>query len=54
MKITCPACGSINSLDSLLAHDAARAALAQAYALSAPLGVALLRYLSLFRPAQRQ
>lgn len=53
MKLTCPACGAVSSLDGLLQHDAARAAMAAAYALSAPLGVALLRYMALFRPAAR-
>lgn len=53
MKLTCPACGALMSLDGLLNHDAARGAIAQAYALHAPLGGLLLRYLALFRPAQR-
>ena len=53
MRIACPACGAVSSLDGLLQHDAARAAMATAYALSAPLGVALYRYMALFRPAQR-
>lgn len=53
MKLTCPACGATNSLESLLAHDAAREVLVQAYAMNGPLGVAMLRYMALFRPAQR-
>lgn len=53
MRLSCPSCGAVSSLDGLLQHDAARAAMASAYALSAPLGVALYRYMALFRPAQR-
>lgn len=54
MKLVCPACGSVNSLDSLIGHDGARAALAELAALSGPLAGAVLRYLALFRPAKRQ
>lgn len=54
MKLVCPACGSANSLDSLIGHDGARAALAELAALSGPFAGAVLRYLALFRPAQRQ
>jgi hypothetical protein len=54
VKLVCPACGSVNSLDSLVGHDGARAALAELAALSGPMAGAVLRYLALFRPAQRQ
>ncbi len=54
MKLVCPACGSVNSLDSLVGHDGARAALAELAALSGPLAGAVLRYLALFRPEKRQ
>jgi hypothetical protein len=54
MKLVCPACGSVNSLDSLIGHDGARAALAELAALSGPLAGAVLRYLALFRPEKRQ
>lgn len=54
MRLTCPSCGAVSSMEGLLNHDAARAAIAQAFALYAPLGPALLRYMALFRPAQRQ
>lgn len=54
MKLVCPACGSVNSLDSLLGHDGARAALAELAALSGPFASAVLRYLALFRPEKRQ
>lgn len=50
MKLVCPACGSVNSLDSLVGHDGARAALAELAALSGPMAGAVLRYLALFRP----
>lgn len=54
MKVRCPACGSSMSLDALVAHDGAREALALAFRLNGRLGKALLRYLALFRPAQRE
>lgn len=54
MKIVCPACGAVNSLDTLIGHDGARAAMAELAAVSGPLAGALLRYIALFRPAQRQ
>lgn len=54
MKLVCPACGSVNSLDSLVGHDGARAALAELAALSGPFAGAVLRYLALFRPEKRQ
>lgn len=54
MKLVCPSCGSVNSLDSLIGHDGARAALAELAALSGPLAGAVIRYLGLFRPEKRQ
>lgn len=54
MKLVCPACGSVNSLDSLVGHDGARAALAELASLSGPFAGAVLRYLALFRPQKRQ
>lgn len=54
MKLVCPACGAVNSLDSLVGHDGARTALAELAALSGPFAGAVLRYLALFRPAKRQ
>lgn len=54
MKTTCPACGAVASLDVLLAHEDARAAVAAAMHISAPLAARLVRYLALFRPAERQ
>lgn len=54
MKLCCPACGSVFSLDVLLANDSARAAVMAALELPAPLGKLLIQYIGLFRPAQRQ
>jgi hypothetical protein len=54
MKLVCPACGSVNSLDSLIGHDGARAAIAEVAAISGPFAGAVLRYLALFRPEKRQ
>lgn len=42
------------SLDTLLASEGAREAVMTALQLPAPLGKALVQYLALFRPAQRQ
>lgn len=54
MKLCCPACGSVFSLDVLLANDSARTAVMAALELPAPLGKLLIQYIALFRPAQRQ
>jgi len=54
MKLVCPACGSVNSLDSLVGHAGARDAMAELAALSGPFASAVLRYLALFRPEKRQ
>lgn len=53
MRLTCPCCGATLSLEALLNDTAARQAVATALALPAGLGPRLLRYLGLFRPAQR-
>lgn len=53
MRLTCPSCGSTASLDSLIGHEAARSILVQAME-QTPVGKRLIRYASLFRPAQRQ
>jgi hypothetical protein len=52
MKTTCPACGAVNSLDSIIGHDAARSLIIQAME-QAPVGRRLVRYIGLFRPAKR-
>lgn len=54
MKLTCPACGSLSSLDALLGNEGAREAVMAALAMPAPLGKLCVQYLGLFRPAQRQ
>lgn len=54
MRSRCPCCGATSSLDVLVAHEDARAALAAVFQLSQPLGSALVRYLALFRPAKRE
>lgn len=53
MRITCPSCGAVSSLDALVGHEAARSLLVQALA-QTPTGKRLIRYVALFRPAQRQ
>jgi hypothetical protein len=54
MRTRCPSCGATSSLDVLVTHDDARAALLAVFALSGPLGVAVQRYLALHRPATRE
>jgi hypothetical protein len=54
MKTRCPCCGATLSLDVLVAHEAARAALAYVFHMSGELGAAICRYLALFRPPQRE
>jgi hypothetical protein len=54
MRTRCPSCGATLSLDALIAHDAAREALAAVFKLSGPLGAAVIRYLALFRPETRE
>lgn len=54
MRSRCPCCGATSSLDVLVAHEDARAALAAVFQLSQPLGSAMVRYLALFRPAKRE
>ncbi len=53
MKTTCPACGAVNSLDALIGHDAARSILVRALE-QTQIGKRLIRYVALFRPAERQ
>lgn len=54
MRVVCQNCGTCNSLDSLVPNADARDAITEIAAISGPLANALLRYLGLFRPAQRQ
>ncbi len=54
MRVVCQNCGTCNSLDSLVPNADAREAIAEIAEISGPLASAVLRYLGLFRPAQRQ
>ncbi|HYE35481.1 hypothetical protein [Methylocaldum sp.] len=54
MKLTCPSCGALMSLDIVVAHDGAREAVQIALQLPAPLGKLLIQYIALFRPKTRQ
>jgi hypothetical protein len=54
MKLACPSCGALMSLDVIVNHDGAREAVQTALQLPAPLGKLIIQYLTLFRPAQRQ
>lgn len=54
MRTRCPCCGTTSSLDVLVAHEDARAALGAVFQLSQPMGAAMVRYLSLHRPATRE
>ena len=52
MKTRCPACGSENSLDALLAGDDARQALWSLAQIGGELTKRLVQYLGLFRPSK--
>lgn len=54
MKLTCPSCGAVMSLDVLIAHQGAREAVVHALDVPAPLGRLLVQYVALFRPAKRE
>lgn len=56
MKTRCPCCGTTLSLDALIAHDDAREALSAVFklALGDEFSKSLLRYLGLFRPADKE
>lgn len=53
MKCKCPACGALNSLDSLVANEKASEALHLALSFNGDLGKALIGYMGLFRPAEK-
>lgn len=53
MHLTCPSCAARFSIEAALTDDAARAAVAAALKMPAPLGDLTLRYLALFRPDKR-
>lgn len=54
MKCRCPACGATLSLETLLTHEAARKVVLSAFSISGELGMSMIRYLSLHRPATRE
>lgn len=54
MKLKCPACGALSSLDVLIASEGAREAVMLALRAPAPLGKRLIQYLALFRPLKRE
>ena len=53
MKVRCPACGASMSLDVLIAHDDARETLIALTGISDDLVKAVLKYLTLFRPSEK-
>ncbi|MFZ3141557.1 hypothetical protein [Polaromonas sp.] len=53
MLTRCHACGATASLDVLVTNEDTKHALNAVFALSGPLGKSTIRYLALFRPAQR-
>lgn len=53
MRLVCPCCGAMNSLEALINDGKARAAVSAALALPAGIGDRVIRYLGLFRPQQR-
>jgi len=53
VNLICPGCAGRYSIDAYLADDAARRCIKLAAELPAPLADLALRYLTLFRPAQR-
>ena len=53
MKVKCPSCGASLSLDVLIAHDEARTALVELSGISDELVRGCLKYLTLFRPGEK-
>lgn len=53
MKVKCPSCGASMSLEVLIAHDDARAALVELAGISDELVRGCLKYLTLFRPSEK-
>lgn len=52
MKTRCPCCGAENSLDALVAHEDARAAVWAAAQVGGEVGKLAVQYIALFRPAK--
>jgi hypothetical protein len=53
MRMSCPTCNAEYTLDVLLPHQLARAAVARLVRLSLPFGAAAVQYVALFKPASR-
>ncbi|MCL1861799.1 MAG: hypothetical protein FWG52_09765 [Proteobacteria bacterium] len=53
MKTRCPCCGASFSLEVLIAHEASREAIKNVFLLGGELGAETIRYLALFRSAER-
>lgn len=53
MKTRCPCCGANASLEVLITHDEARSLMVALAGISDELAKAVLRYLGLFRPGER-
>lgn len=54
MNVKCPNCGSVNSLDALIADTGAADVMRCLLELDAEIGKAAIRYIGLFRPAKSQ
>ena len=52
MKLTCPACGALMSLEMVINDEAARQALGDALAIPSGLRTLFVRYMALHRPAK--
>ena len=52
MKTRCPCCGAENSLDALVAHEDARAAVWAAAQVGGEVSKLAVQYIALFRPAK--
>ncbi len=53
MKTRCPSCGATVSMDALVEHDGARRMLVELLRIDNMLSIAVIKYLSLHRPAVR-
>ena len=54
MNVKCPNCGSVNSLDALIADTGAADVMRCLLELDAEIGKAAIRYIGLFRPTKSQ
>ncbi len=53
MRVSCPSCNALLTLDVLLTNEAARLAVARLAKVSLPFGALTLQYMALFRPETR-